>query len=109
VAVVAAYGEGVTTVRDAAELRTKESDRIAAIAEVIRALGGGLEPFEDGFDVVGTGFLEGGSVHPEHDHRIAMAAAVAATRATGDVTIEHAEVASVSWPGFYKVLEGLWS
>jgi 3-phosphoshikimate 1-carboxyvinyltransferase len=109
VAVVAAYGEGVTTVRDAAELRTKESDRIAAIAEVIRAMGGGLEPFEDGFDVVGTGFLEGGSIHPEHDHRIAMAAAVAATRAAGDVTIEHAEVASVSWPGFYKVLEGLWS
>ncbi|MGI9584083.1 MAG: 3-phosphoshikimate 1-carboxyvinyltransferase [Acidimicrobiia bacterium] len=109
VAVVAAYGEGLTTVRDAAELRAKESDRIASMAKMIRAMGGGFEERTDGFDVVGTGFLDGATVDPDHDHRIAMAAAVAATRASGDVVITDADVASVSWPGFYKQLENLWS
>jgi 3-phosphoshikimate 1-carboxyvinyltransferase len=109
VAVVAAYAEGVTSVRDAEELRAKESDRIAAVVDMIRALDGGIEPTDDGFDVVGTGFLSGGTVPTHRDHRIAMSAAVAATRADRPVVIEEAEVASVSWPGFYSTLEGLWS
>jgi 3-phosphoshikimate 1-carboxyvinyltransferase len=109
VAVVAAYGEGVTTVRDAAELRAKESDRISAIVEVIDAMGGGIQERADGFEVVGTGFLEGATIDPQHDHRIAMAAAIAATRSSGKVVIADAEVASVSWPGFYAQLEDLWS
>ena len=109
VAVVAAYAEGVTSVRDAAELKAKESDRIAAVVGMIRALDGGIEPTDDGFDVVGTGFLSGGTVATHSDHRIAMSAAVAATRADGPVVIRDAEVAAVSWPGFYSTLEGLWS
>jgi len=109
VAVLGAYAEGITSVRDAAELRAKESDRIDAVVAMIRALGGGVEPRSDGFDVVGTGFLDGGVVETSLDHRIAMAGAVAATKASGPVVIKDAEVASVSWPGFYATLEGMWS
>ena len=109
VAVVGTFADGITRVRDAAELRVKESDRIDATVGMIRALGGGAEPHDDGFDVVGTGFLEGGHVDAGGDHRIAMAGAVAATKATGPVIIEGADAAAVSWPDFYRVLEGLWS
>lgn len=109
VAVLGALAEGVTTVRDAAELRAKESDRIATTVELIRSLGGGAEPTEDGFAVVGTGFLEPGLVESAHDHRIAMAAGVAAIGVDGSVGIGDATVAGVSWPGFYEVVEALWS
>lgn len=109
VAVVAAYGEGLTTVRDATELRVKESDRIESTVAMIRALEGGIDPTPDGFTVVGTGFLEGGTVESEGDHRIAMAGGVCATRARGPVTIRGAEAAEVSWPEFYDSLEDLWS
>ncbi len=109
VAVLGAYAEGVTTVGDAAELRAKESDRIAASVALIRALGGGAEPHEDGFSVLGIGFLEAGTVESAGDHRMAMAAAVAASGATGPVRIVDAGAADVSWPGFFAALEGVWS
>jgi len=109
VAVLGAFAEGVTTVSDAAELRVKESDRIASVAGMLRALGGGIETADDGFSVVGAAFLDGGTVDSAGDHRIAMAAAVAATRADDAVTIQRAEAAAVSWPDFFSVLEGLWS
>jgi 3-phosphoshikimate 1-carboxyvinyltransferase len=108
VAVVAAFAEGITSVSDAQELRAKESDRIDAVVAMLRALDGGIEPRDDGFDVVGTGFLTGGTIETASDHRIAMAGAVAATRAMDPVVITDAEVASVSWPGFYATLESLW-
>lgn len=109
VAVLGAYAEGITTVRDAAELRVKESDRVATSVALIRALGGGAEATDDGFAVVGTGWLEAGVVEAHDDHRIAMAAGVAATGALGSVTINGADAAAVSWPGFYQTLEALWS
>ncbi|MCL1595115.1 MAG: 3-phosphoshikimate 1-carboxyvinyltransferase [Actinomycetia bacterium] len=109
VAVIGAYADGITSVRDAAELRGKESDRIDSVVAMIRSLKGGIEPRRDGFDVVGTGFLDGGVIETQHDHRIAMAAAVAATKATAPVVIRDAEIASVSWPDFYTTMEGLWS
>jgi 3-phosphoshikimate 1-carboxyvinyltransferase len=109
VAVLAAYAEGVTVVREATELRAKESDRIASTTEMIRALGGGAEPTDDGFAVIGTGFLDGGVVDAAGDHRIAMTAAVAATAADGPVTILGASAANVSWPSFYETLEAVWS
>lgn len=109
VAVLGAYAEGITTVRDASELRAKESDRIEAVVAMIRALDGGIEAAADGFDVVGTGFLSGGVVETHLDHRIAMSGAVAATRADDTVVITDAEVAAVSWPDFYGALEHLWS
>lgn len=109
VAVLGAYAEGITVVRDAGELRVKESDRVVSTTAMIRGLGGGAEPTEDGFAVVGTGFLDGGMVDAEGDHRIAMAGAVAATAAGGPVTISGASVAGVSWPTFYDTMEAVWS
>lgn len=109
VAVVAAYAEGITSVRDAAELRVKESDRISAVESMLVALDGGISTVPDGFDVVGTGFLNGGTVETFHDHRIAMAAAVAATRASGPIEILDSNIAAVSWPEFYDTLGALWS
>jgi 3-phosphoshikimate 1-carboxyvinyltransferase len=109
VAVLAAYAEGVTIVRDATELRAKESDRIVSTTRMIRALGGGAEPTEDGFAIIGTGFLDGGTVDAAGDHRIAMTAAVAATAADGPVTVVGASATNVSWPSFYETLEAVWS
>ena len=109
VAVVASYAEGVTRVVDAGELRAKESDRIDSTVSLINALGGGAQEYQDGFEVLGLGWLEGGRVDSAGDHRIAMAAAVAATAATNPITIVGAEAAAVSWPRFYEALEALWS
>jgi 3-phosphoshikimate 1-carboxyvinyltransferase len=91
-------------VRDAAELRTKESDRIRTVVENLRALGATVEEFEDGLFVPGDQTLHGGVVQSHKDHRIAMAFAVAALFAQGPVTIVDASCASVSFPGFYDLL-----
>ncbi len=108
-AVVASYAEGTTTVMDAAELRAKESDRIETTVAMVNALGGGAQARDDGFEVLGLGWLDGGLVEAGGDHRIAMAAAVAATGTTGSVTISGAEAVGVSWPRFFEALEALWS
>lgn len=108
-AIVASFAEGITSVSNATELRVKESDRIASTCEMVHRLGGGAEPTADGFDVVGLGWLDGGTVASFGDHRIAMAAGVAATAARGAVEIEGADAAAVSWPDFYETLEALWS
>ena len=108
VAVLAAYAEGTTVVKDAAELSVKESDRIASTVAMIRALGGVAEATDDGFAITGTGHLESGTVSAAGDHRIAMAAGVAATGATGPVAIDGASAAAVSWPTFYDTLEAVW-
>ena len=109
VGLLGAVAEGVTVVDGAGELRRKESDRIEATTAMIRGLGGGAEASADGFTVVGTGWLEGGIVDALGDHRIAMAGAVAAVAAIGPITITGADVATVSWPGFYDELEATWS
>ena len=108
-AIVASYAEGITVVGDATELRVKESDRIKSTCEMVRALGGGAEATDDGFEIVGLGWLDGGEVSSYGDHRIAMAAAVAATGARGPVRVLGSEAASVSWPDFYETLEAVWS
>lgn len=107
VGVLATLAEGETVVADAHELRAKESDRIAATVGLVTALGGRAEATPDGF-VVRASHLHPGRVDAAGDHRLAMTAAVAATRA-GSVRVAGFEVASVSWPGFAEVLEGLWS
>ena len=109
VAVLGALAEGITVVKDAGELRGKESDRITATVDMIRALNGGAEAMDDGFAVVGTGWLESGRVEAAGDHRVAMAAAVAAVGTRGPVMINGAATADVSWPGFYEELEETWS
>jgi len=105
--VLAAFAEGTTTVSDASELRAKESDRISATVAMIRALGGAADATADGFVVVGTG-LGGGTVAAGGDHRIAMSAAVAASRG-GRVAVDGFDSAGVSWPGFEQALEETWA
>jgi 3-phosphoshikimate 1-carboxyvinyltransferase len=106
-AVLAAAAEGETIVSDAVELRVKESDRVATTVAMVRALGAEADEAEDGFRVVG-GFLSPGEVASEGDHRIALAAAVAATVA-GEVVIDGFDASEVSWPGFADVLEQVWA
>ena len=103
-AVAATQVEGRVEVRDAGELRIKESDRIRSVAEGIRSLGGTIEEFEDGFAIDGPQKLTGGRIESEGDHRIAMAFAIAALIAGGTTEIADADCASVSFPEFYETL-----
>ncbi|NQV05326.1 3-phosphoshikimate 1-carboxyvinyltransferase, partial [bacterium] len=108
VAVLGAFATGNTVVSDAGELRVKETDRIASSVALVRGIGGVAEPTWDGFVVLG-GHPGGGSVDASGDHRIAMAAGVAASATPSGVTVHGANSAGVSWPGFYEALEDLWS
>ena len=99
--VAAAFAQGKTTFINAARLRLKESDRLASSAAMIENLGGRAEVGEDELTVYGTGLI-GGTVDSCNDHRIAMSAAVAATRCSKPVTILHAEAVKKSYPGFYN-------
>ena len=103
-AVAGAFAKGRTEIRDAAELRVKETDRIAAIVEGLSALGAQVEAFEDGLAVTGGRPLTGTMVDSHDDHRIAMALGVAGLAAKGATTIQDAECARISFPGFWKVL-----
>jgi 3-phosphoshikimate 1-carboxyvinyltransferase len=106
-AAIAPYTSTGLEVRDAKELRVKESDRIAAIATNLRAMGAQVEEREDGLKVPGKQVLHGAELDSFGDHRIAMAFAVAALRAEGESTMCDADVAVISCPGFYGALEGL--
>ena len=102
IAVLGLFAEGVTEVRGADELRHKESDRLAAVVRLAAALGGAIEPLADGFRVEGPQRLAGGTVDPEGDHRIAMAAAVAGAGTEAGVRVTDIECARVSYPDFVR-------
>jgi 3-phosphoshikimate 1-carboxyvinyltransferase len=106
-AVAATQAHGTTVVRDAAELRVKETDRIAAAVAELRVLGAHIEPRPDGFVVEGPTALRGGVVDSHGDHRLAMALAVAGLVAQGEVTIENAECVPDSFPGFVEFMRSL--
>jgi 3-phosphoshikimate 1-carboxyvinyltransferase len=106
-AVVGTQLEGRLEVRDAKELRIKESDRIKTVAEGIRAMGGEIEEFEDGFAVTGPQKLKAGRIETAGDHRIAMAFSIAALIAEGETEIIGADCAEVSFPEFYELLSQL--
>ena len=106
-AAIAPYTSSGIEIRDAKELRVKESDRIAAVAKNLRAMGAEVEEAEDGLKIPGGQALRGAEIDSFGDHRIAMAFAVAALRAEGETTIHHADAAVISCPGFYGALEGL--
>lgn len=108
-AVLAARARGTTIVRDAEELRVKESDRIATTCAMLRAFGVVCEERPDGFAVEGRGDrpLDPGRVHADGDHRIAMAAAVAALAASGTTVIDDADNVATSYPGFAAALSAL--
>jgi 3-phosphoshikimate 1-carboxyvinyltransferase len=108
-AVVAASASGVTTVCDAGELRAKESDRLSASVRLARLAGAPARAIEDGF-VVGDGDrADSVTIDSESDHRIAMAAAIAAVVRSTAIEIRRFDACAVSWPGFKDALEGLWS
>ncbi len=107
VAVAASFAEGTTLIKDAKELRVKETDRIHAMATELGKLGVQVEEFEDGMSIIGTQTLTGAKCSSWGDHRIAMSIAIAAFRAKGETEIIDADCVSVSYPGFFEVLDEL--
>ena len=103
-AAIAPYSEDGIEIRDARELRVKETDRIAAVAANLRAMGAKVEEREDGLLVPGGQRLHGAEIDSQGDHRIAMAFAVAALRAEGETIIHGADAARISFPEFFEVL-----
>jgi len=99
-----ALAEGETIIRDARELRVKESDRIAAIAANLRAMGAEVEEFDDGMKIIGGRKLKGAKLPSQGDHRIAMAFAIAGLHASGETVIEDTDCVQTSYPGFEKTL-----
>jgi 3-phosphoshikimate 1-carboxyvinyltransferase len=106
IAIMGTQLAGGIEVRDAAELRAKESDRIAAVVENLRRMNADVEEFPDGFRV-GHSLLKGAELESHGDHRIAMAFAVASLFAEGDTAIKNKECADVSFPGFFEELDRL--
>jgi 3-phosphoshikimate 1-carboxyvinyltransferase len=104
-AAIAPYTSGGIRIRDARELRVKESDRIALVVKNLRAMGAEVAEFEDGLDVPGGQMLHGATIDSGSDHRIAMAFSVAALRAQGETLIQGAESAAISFPEFFDLLD----
>ena len=104
-AVAAIFAQGTTHIRDAAELRVKESDRLAVIAQQLSKMGAIVTEYPDGLDITGGQPLHGAELDSYTDHRIAMSLAIAALRATGQTHIDRAEAASISYPNFVATLQ----
>ncbi|MBD3880374.1 3-phosphoshikimate 1-carboxyvinyltransferase [Phormidium tenue FACHB-886] len=104
-AVAAAFAQGTTVIRDAAELRVKESDRLAVMAAQLTRLGAAVNELPDGLEITGGTKLIGTEVDSYTDHRIAMSLAIAALRAEGKTIIHRAEAAAVSYPSFTATLQ----
>jgi 3-phosphoshikimate 1-carboxyvinyltransferase len=105
--VLATQAEGVSTIEGAGELRVKESDRIATMAEGLRRMGAIVEERPDGVSIKGPTALRGATVESHGDHRVAMALAVAALVASSPTTIEGADCVAVSYPSFFAQLQEL--
>ncbi len=103
-AVAAIFAEGQTVISDAAELRVKESDRLAVTATVLNQMGAKITELPDGLEITGGTPLNGTDVESYDDHRIAMSLAIAALNARGTTTIHHAEAAAISYPDFTATL-----
>ena len=103
-AVAAAFAEGTTVIRDAAELRVKESDRLNVMATELGKMGANIRELEDGLEITGGEGLNGAEVDSFTDHRIAMSLAIAALTAPEKTTIHRAEAASISYPNFVETL-----
>jgi len=104
-AAIAPYTEQGIEVRDAKELRVKESDRITSVAKNLRLMGAAVDEHEDGLTIPGKQHLHGAELDSFGDHRIAMAFAVAALRAGGETLIHGSDSAAISYPAFFQTLE----
>ena len=107
IAVMAAFAQGRTRIADAAELKVKESDRIAVMTENLRKMGVDVVPTEDGMIIEGGKPLKGAVIDTRLDHRVAMSFAVASLAAEGKTGLNGAECVNISYPGFYETLSGL--
>src|SRR4051794_37981914 len=107
VALLGVFAEGETVVRNAEELRVKETDRIAAVVDGLKGLGAEIEATEDGFVVQGTGRLRGGTFDSRGDHRMAMLGAIAGLASDEGVEVQNMMAASVSYPSFEADLRSL--
>jgi 3-phosphoshikimate 1-carboxyvinyltransferase len=107
VALLGVFAEGETVVRDASELRVKETDRLAGVVEGLKGLGAEIEATEDGFVVQGTGRLRGGMFDSRGDHRMAMLGAIAGLASEEGVEVKDMTAAAVSYPTFESDLRGL--
>jgi 3-phosphoshikimate 1-carboxyvinyltransferase len=108
-AVAAAVLPGVSRISGAGELRVKESDRVAAMAAGLSAMGADVSELPDGWEIRGPRHLEGARVQSCGDHRVAMALAIAGLLADGETEVEAAECVEISYPGFWDQLEALCS
>lgn len=104
-AVAATFANGTTVIRDAAELRVKESDRITVMATQLNQMGAKITELADGMEIAGRTPLTGTEVDSHSDHRIAMSLAIAALTAKGTTTIQRAEAAAISYPSFVETLQ----
>jgi len=107
IAIMAACAKGTTVVKDAAELKVKECNRIDAVTTNLKAMGGDITATDDGFIIEGEKTLTGANIKTYHDHRIAMSFAVASLVAEGTTTILNPECVTISYPNFYMDLESL--
>lgn len=107
IAVMAAMAEGTTTIKDAAELKVKETDRIETVTDNLKAMGCDVTPTDDGMIIHGGKPLHGATIHTLLDHRIAMAFSIAALVAEGTTKILDSRCVDVSYPTFYDTFEGL--
>lgn len=107
IAVMAAFAEGTTIIKDAAELKVKESNRIDVMVEYLSAMGADIEGTDDGMIIRGGKPLHGATIDSKLDHRIAMSFAIAGGNADGDTEILGADVVNISYPTFYQDLQSL--
>lgn len=107
IALMAAFAEGETVIKDAQELKVKESDRIALTVDHLVAMGADAEATEDGMIIRGGRTLHGAKIHCKYDHRIAMTFSIAGINADGETVIEDSECVDVSYPTFYEQLASL--
>ena len=104
IAVMAAYADGTTTIKDAAELKVKESDRISTVTENLKNMGCDITPTNDGMIIKGGAPLHGTTVNTYLDHRIAMSFAIAGLVADGETTFDNEACCSISYPDFFKTI-----
>lgn len=107
IAVAACFAQGQTVVKDAQELKVKETNRIKTVAEELSKMGADITETEDGMIINGVGKLNGAVTESHNDHRIAMSAAVAGLMAEGETTINNSECVDISFPGFFELVNSL--
>jgi len=106
-ALAATQAEGITVIKDAAELKVKETNRIDTVVDELKKLGANIEATEDGMKIYGKSNLHGAQVSSHGDHRIGMMLAIASCLASGETHIQNTDAITISYPGFFEQLEEL--